>query len=184
MFLTARDTAFNAINQIVAAASAAISSVAGAIGQMFDSNSAVVLLIKSTFSIAANYFKEALYVALAEFMDAIGRSGMADTFRYQAETAARSIEMLSGSIGAQFEEVGEQAKTIFAGIPASFKTAYEANMKDPLLDMKDRTLETAAAAEKLAAVVRAAGFDASSCTDVHTPRGFVHTESCSTRSTW
>ena len=160
MFMTARDTAFNAINEIVAAASAAISSVSGAVGQMFDPNGAVVLLMKSTFSIAANYFKEALYGALADFMDAIGRSGMADTFRYQAETAARSIEMLSGSIGAQFEEVGEQAKTIFSGIPASFRTAYEANVKNPLLDMKDRTLETAAAAEKLAAAVRAAGFDA------------------------
>ena len=45
-------------------------------------------------------------------------------------------------------------------MPDNFAAAYQSNMKDPLIDMKDRTLETAAAAEKLASAVRAAGFDA------------------------
>jgi hypothetical protein len=160
MFLTARDTAFNVINQIVAAAQAAISTVSDAAATMFDANGALITLLKSSFSIAANYFKEVLYSALADFMDAIGRSGMADTFRYQAETAARSIETLTFSIGAQVEEVGHQAKEAFGGIPQAFKDSYAANMKDPLIDMTERTKETAAQAEKVAAATRAAAFNA------------------------
>lgn len=165
MFLTARDTAFNAINQIVAAAQAAISSLTGAIAQMFDANGALILLLKTSFTIGANYFKEALYNALADFMDAIGRSGMADTFRYQAETAAKSIETLTFSIGSQIEEVGIQAKETFNGIPQAFKDSYESNMKDPLIDMTERTKETAAQAEKVAAATRAAAFDAQKYAD-------------------
>ena len=165
MFLTARNTAFNAINQIVAAAQAAISSLTGAIAQMFDANGALILLLKTSFTIGANYFKEALYNALADFMDAIGRSGMADTFRYQAETAAKSIETLTFSIGSQIEEVGIQAKDTFNGIPQAFKDSYESNMKDPLIDMTERTKETAAQAEKVAAATRAAAFDAQKYAD-------------------
>jgi hypothetical protein len=160
MFMTARDTALNAINTIVAAASAAMSTVAEALGKMFNSNGAVVLLLKTAFTIGASYFKEALFDALAQFMDAIGRGGMADAFRYQSETAARSIEMLTGSIGAQIEEVGEQAKTVFGEIPAAFKNSYKANLENPLIDMKDRTAETAAQMEKVAAATRSAAFDA------------------------
>jgi hypothetical protein len=160
MFMTARDTALNAINTIVAGASAAMSTVSGALGKMFDSNGALVLLLKTAFTIGASYFKEALFDALAQFMDAIGRGGMADAFRYQSETAARSIEMLTGSIGAQIEEVGEQAKTVFGEIPAAFKNAYKTNLENPLIDMKDRTAETAAQMEKVAAATRSAAFDA------------------------
>jgi hypothetical protein len=160
MFMTARDTALNAINTIVAAASAAMSTVAEALGKMFNSNGSVVLLLKTAFTIGASYFKEALFNALAQFMDAIGRGGMADAFRYQSETAARSIEMLTGSIGVQIEEVGEQAKTVFGEIPAAFKNSYKANLENPLIDMKDRTAETAAQMERVAAATRSAAFDA------------------------
>ena len=160
MFMTARDTALNAINTIVAAASAAMSAVSGALGKMFDSNGALVLLLKTAFTIGASYFKEALFDALAQFMDAIGRGGMADAFRYQSETAARSIEMLTGSIGVQIEEVGEQAKTVFGEIPAAFKNSYKANLENPLIDMKDLTAETAAKMAEVAAATRSAAFDA------------------------
>lgn len=160
MFLTARDTALNAINQIVAAASAAIESVSGAIGQMFRGEGPLVLLMKTSFSIASNFLKEALYGALADFMDAIGRSGMADTFRYQAETAAKSIETLTYGIGAQIEEVGHDAKETFGGIPAAFKASYAANMENPLIDMRDRTKETADQAERVEQATRAAAFNA------------------------
>jgi hypothetical protein len=162
MFLTARDTALNAINTIVAAASAAVESVSGAVSNMFRSEGPLVLLLKTSFTIAANYLREALYNALADFMDAIGRSGMADAFRYQAETAARSIEMLTKGIGSQIELVGEDAKETFAGIPDAFGKAYKANMERPLFDMKDRAAETADQMERVAAATRAAAFDAES----------------------
>lgn len=160
LFMAGRDAAFNAINQIVAAAMAGLSSVTSAFSKMFDANGALVLLLKTSFTIAANFFTEKMYLALADFMEAIGRSGMAETFRYQAETAAKQIETLTFSIGSVVEEVGEQAKETFAGIPTAFQEAYKQNLESPLLEMKDRTAETAEQMEKVAAATRAAAFDA------------------------
>jgi hypothetical protein len=164
MFSTAKDTALNAINTIVAAASAAIETISASVGKMFSSDGALIHLLKTSFTIAANYFREALYDALADFMDAIGRSGMADTFRYEAETAARSIEMLTKGIGAQVGLVGDQAKEVFSSIPQEFKTAFDANMKDPLFEMEERTKKTATEAERLATALGKAG-DASKTVD-------------------
>lgn len=162
MFLTARDTAFNAINQIVAAAQAAISTLTGAVAKMFDANGALILLLKTSFTIAADYFKEALFRSMASIMEGFGPWGqkIAETMRYQADTAARSIEMLTQGIGSQIELVGEQAKETFGEIPKAFNNNYSANIKDPLIDMVERTKETAAQAEKVAAATRAAAFNA------------------------
>jgi hypothetical protein len=157
MFATAKDTALNAINTIVAAASAAIETVSASVGKMFSSDGALLHLLKSSFTIAANYFREVLYGALADFMDAIGRSGMADTFRYEAETAARSIEMLTYGIGAQVALVGDQAKEVFAGIPQEFKAAYEENMQNPLFAMEQGVKNTADQAARLKAELSGAG---------------------------
>jgi hypothetical protein len=162
MFMTARDTAFSAINQIVAAAQAAISVLTNSVAKMFNANGALILLLKTSFSIAADYFKEAIFTAMASVMESFGPWGqkIAETMRYQADTAARSIEMLTQGIGSQIELVGEQAKETFGGIPQAFKDSYAANMKDPLIDMTERTKETAAQAEKVAAATRAAAFNA------------------------
>jgi hypothetical protein len=160
MFLTARDTALNAINKIVAAASAAVQTVGASVSQMFRSGGPLISLITSGFQIAANYLREALYGALADFMGAIGRMGMADKFRYEAETAARSIEMLAKGIGAQVDLVGEDAKEIFASIPQEFQKSYEANMQEPLFDMTKRATETANQMERVAAATLAAAFSA------------------------
>jgi hypothetical protein len=157
MFMTARNTALNAINEIVAAASAAVEAVGGAVATMFRSDGALIHLIKTGFTIAANYLQEALYNALADFMGAIGRMGMANKFRYEAETAANSIEMLTTGIGAQVDLVGEQAKETFAGIPAAFRDAYEANAANPLIDMNDKLAEADALSASIAGNIAKAG---------------------------
>jgi hypothetical protein len=160
MFLTARDTALNAINKIVAAASAAVQTIGNAVSKMFRSDGPLIHLLTTGFTIAANHLRKALYSAMADFMDAIGKMGMADTFRYEAETAARSIEMLTKGIGAQVDIVGEDAKKIFAEIPQEFGESYKANMQNPLFEMEKRTAQTADQMERVAAATRAAAFDA------------------------
>jgi hypothetical protein len=160
MFSTARDTALNAINNIVAAASAALQTIGNAVSKMFRSDGPLIHLLTTGFTIAANHLRQALYNALADFMDAIGRTGMADTFRYEAETAARFIEMLTKGIGAQVDLVGQDAKETFASIPAQFSKSYEENMKNPLFEMEERAAKTATEMERVAAATRAAAFDA------------------------
>jgi hypothetical protein len=162
MFLTARDTALNAINNIVAAAFAAVESITGAVSTMFRSDGPLLLLLKTSFTIGANYFKEVLMTAMASVLENFGPWGkkIAGVMRYEAETAARSIEMLTKGIGSQIELVGEDAKETFAGIPDAFAKSYKANMERPLFDMKDRAAETADQMERVAAATRAAAFDA------------------------
>jgi hypothetical protein len=162
MFLTARDTALNAINTIVAAASAAVETIFKAVSQMFRSDGPLIHLLKTSFSIGANYFKEAIMSAMAAVLENFGPYGkkIADTMRYEAETAANSIKMLTKGIGAQIDLVGEDAKAIFASIPSKFGEAYKANMENPLFEMKERAKETAKEMESVAAATRAAAFDA------------------------
>lgn len=70
-----------------------------------------------------------------------------------AEDHATAFRDLLGPVA---EEMGEA----FARIPKSFEESYKANLENPLIDMKDLTKETAEAAERLAAAIRAANFDA------------------------
>jgi hypothetical protein len=159
MFMAARNTALNAINEIVAAASAAVEAVGGAVSKMFSSDGALMHLLKTSFTIAGNYFKQGLLSGLADAMEAMGPAfaDKADTLRYQAETAARSIEMLTTGIGAQIDLVGEQAKEAVAGIPTAFRETYDANMADPLIDMTTRLAEAEAKAKGIADNLAAAG---------------------------
>ena len=78
-------------------------------------------LMNTMFSTAANYMKEQLYGALASFAEAIGRIGMAEAFRIEAETARNVIEMNMKGIGAQFELVGEQAGAAGRAMPENFE---------------------------------------------------------------
>jgi hypothetical protein len=159
MFMTARNTAFNAINEIVAAASAAVEAVGGAVSKMFSSDGALMHLLKTSFTIAGNYFKQGLLSGLADAMEAMGPAfaDKADTLRYQAETAARSIEMLTTGIGAQIQLVSEDAAEAVAGIPAAFDKSYAANVANPLIDMTTRLAEAEAKAKGIADNLAAAG---------------------------
>jgi hypothetical protein len=159
MFVTARNTALNAINEIVAAAMAAMQSVSGAISKMFRSDGPMLHLLKTSFSIAGNYFKQGLLEGLADAMQAMGPAfkGKAETLRYQAETAARSLEMLTTGIGAQIQLVGEDAAETFAGIPTAFQESYAANAANPLIDMNDKLAEADALSASIAGNIAKAG---------------------------
>jgi hypothetical protein len=121
MWTTMKVTALNAINEIAFNFTAAFMTVRDFIATMFDSGGALAHLMNTMFSTAANYMKEQLYGALASFMEAIGRMGMAEAFRIEAETARNVIEMNMKGIGAQFELVGEQAAAAGRAMPENFE---------------------------------------------------------------
>jgi hypothetical protein len=58
---------------------------------------------------------------MADFMDAIGKSGMADTFRYQAETSATEVERALDAIPIHAELTAEKAGESMGNIPENFK---------------------------------------------------------------
>lgn len=121
MWVTMKVTALNAINEIASNFTAAFMTIRDFIATMFDSQGALAHLMNTLFSTAANYMKEQLYGALASFMEAIGRMGMAEAFRIEAETARNVIEMNMKGIGAQFELVGEQAAAAGRAMPENFE---------------------------------------------------------------
>jgi hypothetical protein len=121
MWVTMKVTALNAVNEIASNFTAAFMTVRDFIATMFDSEGALAHLMNTMFSTAANYMKEQLYGALASFMEAIGRMGMAEAFRIEAETARNVIEMNMKGIGAQFELVGEQAGAAGRAMPENFE---------------------------------------------------------------
>jgi hypothetical protein len=58
---------------------------------------------------------------MADFMDAIGKSGMADTFRYQAETSATEVQRALDAIPIHAELTAEKAGESMGKIPENFK---------------------------------------------------------------
>jgi hypothetical protein len=120
-WVTMKVTALNAVNEIASNFTAAFMTVRDFIATMFNSEGALAHLMNTMFSTAANYMKEQLYGALASFMEAIGRMGMAEAFRIEAETARNVIEMNAKGMGAQFELVGEQAAAAGRAMPENFE---------------------------------------------------------------
>lgn len=196
-FMTARDAAFNAINQIVAAGQAAAQSVMEAISYVFRPGSVGMMAIDQASrwigsTIAANIsgqlgdVLEAFAQTIPEMMRPLADS-MANSFlpgvRFMGEQLQNIIDNVdvspvSNALKKASEEarqsakdhatafrdllgpVAEEIETAFGRIPKSFADSYKANLENPLIDMKDRTKETADAAERLASAIRAANFDA------------------------
>jgi hypothetical protein len=147
MWVTMKVTALNAINEITSNFRAGLRTVADFLAKMFNSQGALAMVFQTMFRVAANYLKESLYSALGDFMEAIGRSGMAETFRYQAETAGRAVKMELFSIGSQIELVGEQAAEAGRAMPAAF--AENKAALDPLFDLTDTLAEQARLQEQI-----------------------------------
>jgi hypothetical protein len=154
MWVTMKITALNAINEIVSNFVAGLQTVGDYIATMFSSGGALVTLIQTTFSIAANFLKEALYTALADFMEGIGRMGMADAFRYQAETARKVMNRELFAIGSQIEEVGHQAAEAGAAMPDTF--ASKKSALEPLYNLKDEFAQQKELQEQITAKIQEA----------------------------
>jgi hypothetical protein len=97
---------------------------------------------------------------LQGILDGIDMSGVSTGLREIETESKKAVEDIANIMHYEADSLKSEFANVGKAMPENFAAAYEANMKDPLLDMKDRTLETAAAAEKLASAVRAAGFDA------------------------
>jgi len=145
MFLQARDTAINAVNEIFANAKAAVQTFSGIMAKLFDPSGALFFTASTLIEMLSAKITSAFAGAVAGIVRAMGPAfeKIADGIEYQAETAERTFGMLAKGIGAQFELVGDQLKEVIASAPEDFNRAYESNIKDPLIEMESRMKETA-----------------------------------------
>jgi len=100
---------------------AAFETIGDFIMEQFASGGPLVALFQDFGKLISGYITEKLYNVMADFMDAIGKSGMADTFRYQAETSAKEVKTALDLIPIHAELTAEKAGESMGKIPENFK---------------------------------------------------------------
>ena len=108
-------------NSIYASMVAAFKTTGDFIMDQFSSTGPLVALFQDFGNLISGYITEKLYLVMADFMDAIGKSGMADTFRYQAETSANEVKTALNAIPIHAELTAEKAGESMGNIPENFK---------------------------------------------------------------
>jgi len=108
-------------NSVYANMVAAFKTTGDFIMEQFASSGPLVALFQDFANLISGYISEKLYLVMADFMDAIGKSGMADTFRYQAETSAKEVKTALDAIPIHAELTAEKAGESMGNIPENFK---------------------------------------------------------------
>jgi hypothetical protein len=161
MFMTARDTALNAINNIVAAAGAALQTVGAAIGKLFDPSSTTMAFIEGSFQMLGAKIASGIFDAIATVLEKLPFMGAASAAVREAQKEAeQAIKDISNIMYYEADNLKSEWGGIMAEMPKEFAAAYRQKMERPLFEMKDRTTETAEQMERVARATRAAAFDA------------------------
>jgi hypothetical protein len=100
---------------------AAFKTIGDFITEQFSSAGPLVALFQDFGKLISGYITEKLYNVMADFMHAIGKFGMADTFRYQAETSAKEVKTALDAIPIHAELTAEKAGESMGNIPQNFK---------------------------------------------------------------
>jgi hypothetical protein len=149
-------------NAIYQNLSAAFSTAADIIGEIFRADGPAMSLIKTSFSMVGDFITEKLYSALSSFMESIGRLKMAEVFQYKAETAARAVGQALDAIPGLAQVVAIDAGDKLATMPEKFKeNLTSAGSLFPDLEAQAAALaekqeEVAVAAEKYAPAIQSA----------------------------
>ena len=120
-------------NEIYKNLSAAFTTSGEVLSNIFRSDGPALMLVKQSFSALGNSIQSQLYSVLADFMSAIGKMGMAETFKYQAETASRAVGQALESIPVLAGVVAEDAGTQLGKAAEIFKKNFDETK--PLLDV-------------------------------------------------
>jgi hypothetical protein len=161
MFMTARDTALNAINTIVAAGMAALQTIGGALVQLFSPGSTTMAFIEGAFTMLGANIASGIYDSIAGVLEKIpGMGFIATAIREAQAEAEKAVQDISNIMHYEAGNLKKEWADVGKAMPEGFAASYKANLENPLFEMKDRTAETAAQMEKVAAATRSAAFDA------------------------
>lgn len=166
MFMTARDTAFNAINQIVAASMAALSTVGDSIRQLFSPGSVTMAFIEGAFNMLGAKIAASISGYLLPILENIPfMEAAAEAVRATKAEAEQAATDIANIMYYEADNLKSEWAGILAEAPKAFAKSYAANMKDPLIDMAERTKQTADQATRVEQQTRAAAFNAKSYAD-------------------
>ena len=144
MFLTARDTAFAAINQIVAAAKAAMSGIGEALQIVFNKDSVTMAYIRGAFSMLGAQIAATMSSQLANVLEAFAKTApemlrpladkMADSFLPGISFMGKQLQGVidsvdTSSVGAALRGAQAEAETAIKEI-GMIMTAEAGNLKD------------------------------------------------------
>ena len=127
LFLSMKVWAMETGNEIYKHLGAAFTTAADFLVTTLGPSSAGFALLETGFSILAGKIKVELFAGIAAAMEGMGPlfAKGAQTAKYQMETAAKSVEMLTFGLGAQVELVQEQMTEAGAALPKSFSENYK-----------------------------------------------------------
>lgn len=158
MFMTARNTALNAINEIVAMAMAAVQTVGQAVQSLFSSGSTTMAFIEGSFQMLGAKIATGIFDAVASVLEKIPFMGAAaEAVRGAQEEAEQAITDISNIMHYEADNLKSEWGGIMAEMPKQFADSYAANAANPLIEMRDRLAEAEALAAGLAQNVAAAG---------------------------
>jgi hypothetical protein len=161
MFMTARDTALNAINNIVAAAGAALETVGSALKKLFSPGSTTMAFIEGSFQMLGAKIASGVFDSLASVLEKLPfMDAAASAVREAQKEAEQAVKDISNIMYYEADNLKKEWGSIMAEMPQEFARSYAANMQQPLFEMTDRAAETADQMERVAAATRAAAFDA------------------------
>jgi hypothetical protein len=148
MFMTARNTALNAINEIVAMAMAAVQTVGQAVQSLFSSGSTTMAFIEGSFQMLGAKIATGIFDAVASVLEKIPFMGAAaEAVRGAQEEAEQAITDISNIMHYEAENLKSEWGGVMAELPKNFAKNYEANVADPLIDMNNRLAEAEAKAK-------------------------------------
>ena len=141
MWVTMKITALNAVNEVVKNFIAGLQTIGNFLAAMFDPSGALIMLIQSIGTIVSSSLLSKIGSGLADLLSGLGPmfASAAESARYNAETATRSVEMNMKSLGSQIELVGEQAGDAGKAMPSEF--AKNKSKLNPLFDLTDEFAE-------------------------------------------
>jgi hypothetical protein len=150
VFMTARDTALNAINQVWAAASATIDTIRQSLSNLLAFDGPVFKVASNAITLLGKNIELALSKAFLAAIPNIKLFGTAIE-GLEANIAALPYEItafemkLGTSTKAAVEAVGDELKAA----PERFRESYERNIENPLFEMEKRMEQTANHAAKI-----------------------------------
>jgi hypothetical protein len=161
LFVTARITASNAINEIVAMAMAGLSSLGSFIVEVLGPDSAAFRIIKNGFDVLATNLGISLAEAILKAIEGIPfLDGVRQNIRETIDWAKDDVAMLMSWIKEDVGEVGTELIEAGKKFPTSFAAAYDSYAKSPLIDITSALAEQKQLSADLAENIKAAGVNA------------------------
>lgn len=150
IWLTMRDTALNAVNQISAAGMAALQAVGGLLNSLFAEDSALVKTAGHAFTLMGKMLSQTISQAVVDSLPHIKIfEGAINKAKNNIAASGYEILSLQHSMASSAKNILTELGENVAAIPAEFSKNYESNIQTPLIEMTDKMAETAAAAAKI-----------------------------------